>query len=415
MSSSKIKNLCCIQSYHMVKIIKKHMKGDILLMRLRKLVGYLMLIAATAAISSMLSVWYIDNTQPPNASRRLSTGNNIIPQTSPIPTGAQPNNANADFSTIIDSVIPSVVGISTAESSKGADVFNPNIPQRWSVGSGIAISPNGFILTNHHVIGQNPAKIKVTLYTGEAVDGKRMWSDPTLDLAIIKVEKTDLKSAMLGDADKLRVGERALAIGNPLGLQFQRTVTAGIISALNRTISVEDAGGKNYMEGLIQTDASINPGNSGGPLLNARGEVVGINTVKVESAEGLGFAVPINYSLNIIKRFTTSGSYQTPYLGLYAYDNGVSNILNSNVKSNRGVIVTKTDPAGPAYASGIRDGDVLLELNGRIINSMYDLRRIIYDMNVNDDCNLKYSRNGGPDTTVIVKLAVRSNDNSLTR
>ena len=147
----------------------------------------------------------------------------------------------------------------------------------------VIVSGDGYILTNHHVAGGRNKKIIVSLSDGREVEGTTVWSESVLDLAIVKVNADRLTEVPLGNSDEITVGEPAIAIGNPLGLQFQRSVTSGVISALDRTIKIETDEGYNYMEDLIQTDASINPGNSGGPLLNQKGEVIGINTVKVAS------------------------------------------------------------------------------------------------------------------------------------
>jgi serine protease Do len=178
-----------------------------------------------------------------------------------------------------------VVGI-TVESIHEESLFDRNSNREIGVGSGVIVSSDGYILTNNHVAGGKNNKLTVSIADGRNVTGRVVWADPVLDLAVVKVDLTGLTPLVLGDATKLEVGEPAIAIGNPFGLEFQRSVTSGIISALNRTIRIETETGPNYMEDLIQTDASINPGNSGGPLLNSRGEVIGINTVKVSSAEG---------------------------------------------------------------------------------------------------------------------------------
>jgi len=158
-----------------------------------------------------------------------------------------------------------VVGISVLKVDSSS-IFNPNAVERWGVGSGVIVTPNGYILYQSPCGWRKKQKDCCSLVDGKNLDGVTVWSDSVLDLAVVKIEAEGLPTIPLGDATKLKVGEPAIAIGNPLGLQFQRTVTSGIISALNRTIEVDTEQGTNYMEGLIQTDASINPGNSGGPL-----------------------------------------------------------------------------------------------------------------------------------------------------
>ena len=180
------------------------------------------------------------------------------------------------------------------------------------------------------------------------------WSDPVLDLAAVKINLTGLTPLPLGDATTLEVGEHAIAIGNPLGLDFQRSVTSGIISALNRTISIETENGLNYVEDLIQTDASINPGNSGGPLLNAKGEVIGINTVKVTSAEGMGFAIPINIMKPVVARLVESGKFEEPYMGMFAYDGQTIPYIDGKAKMQKASMSPMWTGTGPAYRAGIR-------------------------------------------------------------
>ena len=204
-----------------------------------------------------------------------------------------------------------VVGI-TSERVREESLFDRNRSREVGVGSGVIVSSDGYILTNNHVAGGKNNKITVSIADGRNVTGEVVWADPVLDLAVVKVNLTGLTPLVLGDASVLEVGEPAIAIGNPFGLEFQRSVTSGIISALNRTISIETEAGLNYMEDLIQTDASINPGNSGGPLLNSRGEVIGINTVKVSSAEGIGFAIPINISKPIVEKLVGTGEFKEP-------------------------------------------------------------------------------------------------------
>jgi serine protease Do len=198
----------------------------------------------------------------------------------------------SDESTIVtkaaNKVLPSVVGITTIHQQEET-IFDSNPEVIEGVGSGVIVSEEGHILTNDHVAGGDPEEIRVILNNGEVLEGNTLWSDPVLDLAVVKVKGRGFPAAQLGDSSTLEVGELAIAIGTPLGLQFQHTVTSGIISALNRTVRIPTERGENFMEDLIQTDASINPGNSGGPLINRDGQVIGINTVKVISAEGIGF------------------------------------------------------------------------------------------------------------------------------
>ncbi|NLY42518.1 MAG: trypsin-like serine protease [Clostridiaceae bacterium] len=318
-----------------------------------------------------------------------------------------------DVTGIAKKVMPAVVGISTS-TIDGDDLFRSDMEEIWSVGSGVIVSENGYILTNHHVIGNNPNQIVVTLSNGKTVNAKSEWSDSTLDLAVIKVDFTGLPVAQLGDSDEIRVGETAVAIGNPLGLQFQRTVTAGIISAINRTIQVTTDGRRNYMEGLIQTDASINPGNSGGPLINSKGEVIGINTIKVVSAEGMGFAIPINIAKPVIESFLDKGEYVTPYMGLFAYDHVVAEYVNQGMDIQKGVYVTEVDKNGPVYKAGIRAGDIITHMDDEEVNTMLELRQKMFKCGHEKSCKIRFIRHGKV-MEAQVKLSSRTNDGLITR
>ena len=214
-------------------------------------------------------------------------------------------NENGNY---IESVLKSTVGISLLKPDD-ASIFDINLEQKWGIGTGIIVSEKGYILTNQHLAKNRGARLVVTLNSGKSVQGTVLWTEENIDLAIIKIDGAGLVAARLGDSDNLKIGNEVMAIGNPLGIEFQGTTTKGIVSGLDRTVMFEEDEEKVFMEGLIQTDASINPGNSGGPLINESGEVIGVNTVKITSAEGIGFAVPINIVKNVIKTFETEGVF----------------------------------------------------------------------------------------------------------
>lgn len=315
--------------------------------------------------------------------------------------------------TVAKAATPGVVGVSVLRVDSGA-IFDRNTAEKWGVGSGVIVSPDGYILTNHHVAGGPSERIVVSFYDGRNLDGITVWSDPVLDLAVVKVNGSGLKPLPLGDANTLQVGETAIAIGNPLGLQFQRTVTSGIISALNRTIKLDEEQGGNYMEDLIQTDASINPGNSGGPLLNSKGEVVGINTVKVASAEGIGFAVPVNIAIPIIRQYTSTGDFKEPYLGVFAYDKEVIPYLHEDVYLDNGVYVVNVDEGGPAYKNGIRLGCIIKQIDGESVSTMLQLRTYLYNKRPGDTVYIKHLMDG-KDVTVPVVLGQKPKAGMVTR
>lgn len=308
-----------------------------------------------------------------------------------------------------------VVGI-TVERITQDGVFSKDRGTEIGVGSGVVVSSDGYILTNNHVAGGKSNRITVSFADGRNVDGEVVWADPVIDLAAVKVNLTGLKTLDLGDATKLEVGEPAIAIGNPLGLEFQRSVTSGIISALNRTISIDTENGTNYMEDLIQTDASINPGNSGGPLLNSKGEVIGINTVKVESAEGMGFAIPINIAKPIVSKLIGTGKFAEPYLGIFAYDRVVFPYIDGAPDVPNGVFVSKVDNNGPAFRAGIREGCIISQIDGNTVNTMLQLREYLYSKAPGDAVRLTHlKRDTGKWETATVVLAEKTRDGMVTR
>lgn len=285
----------------------------------------------------------------------------------------------------------SVVGITSVQVQK-------EFIWEWEtqgVGSGIIVSPNGYILTNSHVVGDGQAKnINVLFENGDKMPGKVLWNDAVLDLAVVKVEANGLPAADLGDSDSLGVGQLAVAIGNPLGLDFQRTVTSGVISGLNRSIRINKY---NVIENLIQTDASINPGNSGGPLLNNKGEVIGINTVKIksEAAEGLSFAIPINVAKPIIESIIKQGDFKTVYIGFKGLEIEIyERRMGVDLGVDNGVIVITVLPNSPADKADLRPGDILTKIDNQEIESMDQIKKILYKYKKGDKATLTIIRNG---------------------
>ena len=292
----------------------------------------------------------------------------------------------------IEEAAEAVVGISKIKNT-GASVFNINANNELGLGSGFIVSNNGYIITNWHVVQNKYSNCYITLANGDIENGTVVWSDQDLDISIIKIKKAGLKHLKLGDSKNLKLGETVYAIGNPIGREFQRTVTSGIISGKNRTIKIEDEYGENYMENLIQTDATINSGNSGGPLINKKGEVIGINTVKITSAEGIGFAVPINTIKPIIESFINTGNFEEAYLGIFAYDKEAIFYLNSGIKLENGIYVAKISETGPSAKTELRVGDIITKIDGRSIDKMSELREYIYTKKVGDTVALNILRN----------------------
>ena len=292
---------------------------------------------------------------------------------------------------VIEETTKSVVGISKLKSA-GESILSTSDESQLGLGTGIIVTENGYILSNEHVTGSKYSKCYITLENGKNYDGKVVWSDESLDLSLTKIDAKGLSYLTLGDSSTIRVGETVYAIGNPIGYEFRRTVTSGIISAKNRTIKISDEETKSYMSDLIQTDATINPGNSGGPLINPAGEVIGVNTVKISSAEGIGFAIPINVIKSIIKSYKETGDYKQPTIGIYAYDKEVIPYLDSNINFEKGIYVAQITPNGPAYNTELKVGDVITSIDGKTLNTMNDLREYIYTKKPNDEVTLNITR-----------------------
>lgn len=281
--------------------------------------------------------------------------------------------------------------VSVVEQVKGAVVgIQANITGSYAIGSGVAIADNGYILTNQHVI--DGAKSVVVYFANQTKSSAQIiWQDSSQDLAVIKSE-TALPYLVCSE-EKVKVGEDVLAIGTPLTLDFKHTVTKGIISALNRTLQVENENGTvSYMQNLIQHDASINPGNSGGPIINLKGEVVGINTLKASEAEGIGFAIPISVGKTAIEKLSVSQDWMPSYMGIFALDNEVARFQGEKLSTNQGVFVASVDEKSLCKDCFIK-GDIILEINGEKVNSVLDLRLALYKYKSGDSVIVKVLRN----------------------
>jgi len=305
----------------------------------------------------------------------------------------------------LEDISKSVVGISKIKNT-GSAILNSNATQELGLGSGIIISENGYIVTNLHVAGDKYDSCYVTLDNGNVYKSKVLWADSDLDLAITKIDVSGLKYVQLGDSDDINLGEKVWAIGNPIGIEFQRTVTSGIISGVDRSIKLVEDDKESYMEDLIQTDASINSGNSGGPLINNNGEVIGINSIKITSAEGIGFAVPINIIKPIINSFIQKDKFDEAYLGIFAYDSEVNKYLNSGLNFENGIYVVQISSDGPAVRTGLKVGDIITKIDENTINKMSELRNYIYTKVPGDNVMLTINRNNR-EYTVNVTLGRR--------
>ncbi|WP_432404317.1 S1C family serine protease [Wukongibacter sp. M2B1] len=303
-------------------------------------------------------------------------------------------NAESPITDIVEEVGTSIVAITSKV--KVRDWYNNQYLQEGE-GSGVIFEVNDegvMIVTNEHVIN-GAAEVIVTLHDNKQVSASIVGIDSETDLAVLKIDKKDIPeeiadeivAAKLGDSDKLKVGETAIAIGNPMG--YNNTVTVGVISALNRELRLPDK----KLE-LVQTDAAINPGNSGGALVNSRGEVIGINTVKIADTkvEGIGFAIPINSAKPIINELVNSGSVSRPYLGILGKD--IDEDISELYELPIGIYIADVVENSAADKAGIRKGDVIIEFEGQKMLTMEQLSQIIKDKNVGDSVTMNIIRNG---------------------
>ena len=301
------------------------------------------------------------------------------------------NTNNVMKEDMLENTIKSVVGISRFTNA-GGSILNNVSSEDLGLGTGIIVSEDGYILSNNHVTGDRFCVCYVTI--DESIyKGMVVFNEPDLDLSIVKVNAKNLTCIKFGNSNNLKIGEQVYAIGNPIGYEFKRTVTAGIISALNRTIKIEEGETTSYVSDLIQTDATINPGNSGGPLVNKYGEVIGINTVKITSAEGIGFAIPINVIKPVVEKIRQTGSFEEATLGIYAYDSEVAEYMKLKDKIITGIYVSQIINNGAASNSDLKVGDIMTSIDQKRLNTINDLREYLYSKEPGDEVVLKIVRN----------------------
>lgn len=293
-------------------------------------------------------------------------------------------------------VLPSIVGI-TVEYTINSPYYGMSMQSTGSAtGSGVIISEDGYILTNNHVVNtssnsmfyqiSDANKVTVKLYNDNTeYEAKIIGKDETTDLAVIKIDKTGLPAAELGDSSSIKVGEFCMAIGNPLGME--NTVTAGIISASNRTITSD---GKTLT--VIQTDAAINSGNSGGALINSKGQVIGINTIKLSGSgvEGIGFAIPINSTVDIYKQLISDGKVKRPYIGISGRD--IDSKTAEQYKLVEGIYVLSVEQYSAAEKAGLKQYDIITEVDGKKITTMDELNEFKNTHKIGDNLQLKIYR-----------------------
>ncbi|WP_353120864.1 HhoA/HhoB/HtrA family serine endopeptidase [Planktothrix agardhii] len=345
--------------------------------------------------------------------------------TSPVPPTALPAPVSAKQGTIttpdlVASVVqhfgPAVVRIHATKTVENQmpQQFNdpsferffgsqmPNAPKQEIVrgsGSGFIVNSNGRIITNAHVV-DGATKVSVVLKDGRQFEGKVVGTDPVTDVAVIEIQADNLPTLTIGNSETLQPGELAIAIGNPLGLD--NTVTVGIISATGRSGS--EVGIPDKRVSFIQTDAAINPGNSGGPLLNQKGEVIGMNTAIIQGAQGLGFAIPINQVQRIADQISTTGKVEHPYLGIQmvTLSPEVKESLNQDpnspisVNEDQGVLIARVMPNSPAHQSGLRAGDVIIQVDNIAVTKADEIQQIVENVTVGSQLKMQIKRQGQP-------------------
>lgn len=338
------------------------------------------------------------------------------------------SNSIAD---IVDSLSPAIVGITNMKSQTNGNIFGNNAPngsegQGESVesgtGSGVIFKKEGdagYVITNNHVI-EGAKSVEVTLFNGDKVPAEVVGTDALTDIAVLKIDSKHVTVvADLGDSSALRTGEDVIAIGNPLGEEFSRTVTQGIISGVDRTIDVTTSEG-NWSLNVLQTDAAINPGNSGGPLINMSGEVIGINSLKISESgvEGLGFAIPINEVIPTTQELMESGKVQRPFIGvgLIEMSEVPAYYLQENMKLPKdvknGVIVGNVSQGSPADEAGLKQQDIIVSMDETAIASSSELRKYLYtETEIGEEVKLTIYRTGEK-MTVTLKLSNRDATNA---
>lgn len=360
------------------------------------------------------------------------TGNDITSSSGSTTVSNVSVNVESDITSAVSKVQDAVVSIINMQASSTTDLFG-NLQeneddgdlQTASEGSGVIYKVEGdtaYVVTNNHVI-EDAKSLKVQLANGDSLDAELVGTDAYTDLAVLKMSSKGIETvATFGDSDKLTVGEPAIAIGSPLGTEYANSVTSGIISSLNREVSVETSSSGAATSYAIQTDAAINPGNSGGPLVNIEGQVIGINSSKIvatssgTSVEGIGFAIPSNQVVAIINQLVKDGEIVRPALGVTMYD--MANITGEQrekyfadlpEKITTGAIITSVTSGTPAKEADLKEYDVITAIDGKEVTSSSDLKSQLYEKSVGDTIKLTYYR-GKEEKTVSIKLTMKASE-----
>lgn len=359
-------------------------------MKIKNIVGVIAIALVTSVVSSFATLSYVNSNDGSTkiGNNSSSTSANKIQVINDGSTKSQ-----TVYQAVAQKASPSVVGIVTETVSTNAEsIFGGDNKQTQSgSGTGIIVNSKGYILTNSHVVSDGQAKsVNVVLSNGSTSKGEVVWNDANLDLAIVKINKSGLTAAELGDSDSVKVGDIAIAIGNPLGTDLMTSVTQGIISGLNRDVTTSSGS----MSGLIQTDASINPGNSGGPLLNQEGQVIGINTAKA-NADNLGFSIPINIAKQIVERVVENKNYEKPVLGISGLDvQKYEAYTGQDIGSDYGILIRTVQRGSIAEKAGIKSGDILVKIGYNKITNLGEISKKLYSYSKGSKDTIEVIRNG---------------------
>jgi len=302
-------------------------------------------------------------------------------------TESRSHDAGGTVPAIVSRALPAVVSIITRQIEQ--DQFNQPVPTR-GLGSGFIVDPRGYILTNNHVV-EGAEDIKVTLADGRSFRGVLVGADRFTDLAVVKIDGTKLPVLPLGDSRKLAVGETVIAIGNPLWLEGGPTVTVGVVSALGRSMEEENLP---VLHNLIKTDAAINPGNSGGPLLNLRGQAIGVNAAVIASAHGIGFAIAVSTARPVLRALMTSGRIVRPSLRVRAVSVTPQVAYANNLPLERGALVISAESGGPAEMAGFKPGDVVVAIEGKPVTDLHHFHDLLQRHKIGTAVDVTVRRDG---------------------
>lgn len=364
------------------KEFEKRKKGN----RLKSVSKFLLAIVLASSISIAGTSAYLKSNSGKSLLNQSSTDKGAT--TTTINTSDKPNVEKA----VAQKSMQSVVGITTVGVSE--DMFSTQ-KQTKGLGSGVIVSKEGYILTNNHVVDPSKTKsVTVILSDGTKRKAKVLWSDKTLDLAVIKIDPKglDLKPVEFGDSSQVSIGDKAIAIGNPLGINLKSTLTSGYISGKDRVITLQDG---STMEGLFQTDAAINPGNSGGGLFNDKGQLIGINTAKAGNSDGIGFAIPSNLAKPILEQIIKNGKFESVSLGIRGIDVSRYNVLGQEkLPIDSGVYIHEILSGSPAESAGLKPKDIITKVGDTKVTSNSTLKAALLNYKIGDKVKIEVYRDG---------------------